>query len=424
MNHLHTSDSIWEIVQKNNYNISTDTRKDIVGSVFFALKGDNFDGGNFVEEALSKGASAVVTENKDKIRDGVYVVDNVLHTLQACAHTYRKTFTIPIIAIGGSNGKTTSKELLKKTLGTTYTIHGTDGSLNNHIGLPLSVLSMSRDTEIGIFEIGANHPGEHRDLLAILKPTHVVVTNNGMDHLEGFGSPEGSRLANKEIYDWAKLNQANVFVHKKHPDLLEDSLETSRILYPIQDFGVAQTTPLSFTYKAHSYTTNMVGSYNIENIELAVSIAEYFNVPSEKACNAVQEYTPTSKRSQFFHTEQNDFIVDCYNANPTSMQLALESFLKAPFTKKGVILGDMLELGTYAHDEHKKIVEYVGNAPLEVQIFIGPLFGAILKNTPGEHVWFQTTDEAKKWFATQNFIGFTFLLKGSRGIQVEKILDM
>ena len=407
-----------------NFNASTDTRKDLKGSVFFALKGDNFDGGNFIEEALSKGALAVVTENITKAQERVHIVENVLETLQKCASTYRELFTIPLIAIGGSNGKTTSKELLKKTLGQKYNIHGTDGSLNNHIGLPLSILSMSRNTEIGIFEIGANHPKEHLELLNILKPTHVVVTNNGMDHLEGFGSPEGSRLANKEIYDWSKLHHTNVFVHKKHQDLLEDSEGTSQVLYPGHEFTLAHTTPLSFMYRQSLYTTQMVGAYNIENIELAVSLAEYFEVTSEDACAAVCTYIPGSKRSQFLHTEHNDFVIDCYNANPTSMKLSLESFTESPFSKKGIIFGDMLELGNYAHEEHKKAVEHALSVPLEIRIFIGPLFGAVLEHIHGEFEWFENVGEAKKWFNAQNFKGITFLLKGSRGIQVEKILDL
>jgi UDP-N-acetylmuramoyl-tripeptide--D-alanyl-D-alanine ligase len=407
-----------------NFNASTDTRKDLKGSVFFALKGDNFDGGNFIEEALSKGAFAVVTENITKSQERVHIVENVLETLQKCASKYRELFTIPLIAIGGSNGKTTSKELLKKTLGQKYNIHGTDGSLNNHIGVPLSILLMSRNTEIGIFEIGANHPKEHLELLNILKPTHVVVTNNGMDHLEGFGSPEGSRLANKEIYDWAKLHHTNVFVHKKHQDLLEDSEGTSRVLYPGHEFTLAHTTPLSFMYKQSLYTTQMVGAYNIENIELAVSLAEYFKTTPEDACRAVCEYSPSSKRSQFLHREDNDFVVDCYNANPTSMKLSLESFLTSPATKKGVVLGDMLELGEYADEEHKKIFKYVLASPFSTRIFIGNFFKKALEGVSGDYVWFETSTEAHDWFTAQHFTGVTFLLKGSRGIQVEKILGL
>jgi UDP-N-acetylmuramoyl-tripeptide--D-alanyl-D-alanine ligase len=421
---MDTHNLILKALETCNFNVSTDSRKDLKGSVFFALKGEYFDGSDFVDEALSKGALAVVTQNINKAQEQVYVVENVLETLQKCATVYRETFTTPLIAIGGSNGKTTSKELLKAALKKKYRVHATEGSLNNHIGVPLTLFSMPRDTEIGIFEIGANHPKEHLELLSILRPTHVVVTNNGMDHLEGFGSPLGSRLANKEIYDWARIQGTHVFVHKQHTDLLEDSLSTSRTLYPNNEFTLAHTTPLSFTYKNTLYTTQMIGDYNKENIELAVSLAEYFEVDGAKTCTAMCEYIPGSKRSQFIHTEKNDFVVDCYNANPTSMKLSFDSFITSPFIKKGVILGDMLELGEYSNEEHMKITNHVFTVPLETRIFIGPLFGKALKDTSGEYTWFETIGEAKKWFDQQDFTGITFLLKGSRGIQVEKILDM
>lgn len=421
---MDTHNTLLTILQQNNYKISTDTRKVVTGSVYFALKGDNFDGSEFVQQALDKGAIAVVTEDHSKAGENVYVVESVLQSLQRLSSSYRNLFSIPLIAIGGSNGKTTSKELLKEAFGKKYRVHATEGSLNNHIGVPLSLFSMPRDTEIGIFEIGANHPKEHLELLEILRPTHVVVTNNGMDHLEGFGSPLGSRLANKEIYDWAKDNGAEVFVHKRHSDLLEDSKGSSQTLYPAHEFVVAHSTPLSFTYKEAAYETQMVGTYNIENIELAVSLAEYFKTTPEDACRAVCEYSPSSKRSQFLHRENNDFVVDCYNANPTSMKLSLESFLSSPANKKGVVLGDMLELGEYADEEHKKIVEYVLSSPLNTRIFIGNFFKKALVDVPGDYVWFETSPEAHEWFTTQQFTGVTFLLKGSRGIKVEKILGL
>lgn len=421
---MDTYETLLNILQKNNYKISTDTRKDVSGSVYFALKGDNFDGSEFVEQALDKGAIAVVTENQSKAGENVYVVESVLQNLQKLSSNYRSQFSIPLIAIGGSNGKTTSKELLKKSLSHKYKVHATEGSLNNHIGVPLSLFSMPYDTEVGIFEIGANHPGEHLELLDILRPTHVVVTNNGMDHLEGFGSPLGSRLANKEIYDWARDNKAEVFVHKSHLDLLEDSRGSSQVLYPTHQFAVAHSTPLSFIYKEASYETQMIGAYNIENIELAVSLAEYFKTNSEDACRAVCEYNPSSKRSQFLHKKDNDFVVDCYNANPTSMKLSLESFLASPATQKGVVLGDMLELGEYADEEHKKVVEYVLATPLSTRVFIGNFFKKALTDVSGDYVWFETSTEAHEWFTAQHFTNMTFLLKGSRGMQVEKILDM
>ncbi len=414
-------------LKRCNFKVSTDTRKDVSGSVYFAIKGDNFDGGDFVADALQKGAVAAVTENLNKVGENVYIVDNVLQSLQKLSSAYRDLFTIPIVALGGSNGKTTSKELLMKTLAQKYKVHATEASLNNHIGVPLSIFGMARDTEIGVFEIGANHPNEHLELLEILKPTHVVVTNNGLDHLEGFGTPEGARLANKEIFDWVRISgTASAFVHKSHPDLMEDSRDIERILYPDYELRILSGTPrpvsLAFSYENVSYTTHMMGAYNIENIELAVSIGNYFDVPLTSALEAVASYMPTGRRSQFLQKGGNDFIVDCYNANPTSMQLSLESFLDSTTKHKGVILGDMLELGTYAEAEHQKIVEFVLSQPLTVCVFIGPLFKKALEGMPGEYKWFETSEEARTWFIGQNFKDYTFLLKGSRGIQVEKVL--
>ncbi|MCX6703511.1 MAG: UDP-N-acetylmuramoyl-tripeptide--D-alanyl-D-alanine ligase [Candidatus Zambryskibacteria bacterium] len=419
---MNTIDIILKELEGNNYSISTDTRKDVAGSVYFALTGENFDGSAFIEDALAKGAVAVVTENKSKAGEHVYVVDSVLTALQKASTAYRALFNIPLIALGGSNGKTTSKELLKEALKSKYKVHATEGSLNNHIGVPLTLFSMPQDTEIGIFEIGANHPKEHLDLLEILNPTHVVVTNNGMDHLEGFGSPLGSRLANKEIYDWAKENNAKTFVHKNHPDLIEDSTGIERILYPEYTLATVPGTFLSFSYDDKKYTTQMIGNYNLENVELAVSIGQYFGVKKEDALDAVCNYAPSSRRSQFIQKDNIDFIVDCYNANPTSMKLSLDSFLTSAASQKGVILGDMLELGEYADDEHKKIVEYVLSAPLTTRIFIGIFFKKALADISGDFKWFETSDEAKIWFDQQNFSGFTFLLKGSRGLKMEKIL--
>jgi len=406
---------ISEILEKCDYTVSTDTRKNISGSVFFALRGENFDGNKFIEEALQKGALAVITDDPDNEGENVYVVENVLKTLQEAAVMYRKKFNIPIIVVGGSNGKTTSKDLIHDVLKTKYKVQATEGSLNNHIGVPLTLLSLKPDTEIAILEIGANHPGEHTELLNIIQPTHVVVTNNGMDHLEGFQSPSGVRQANKEIYDW----DATAFVNKKHPDLLEDSKKDKRILYPEENLETASGNFLTIMHASKSYATNLVGDYNIENIELALAVGKYFNIETEKALAAICGYTPLSKRSQLVAKNNITFIVDCYNANPTSMKASLKSFFNNTNAKKGIILGDMLELGSYSDIEHKKIVEYVSNQKPEAAIFIGPQFKKALK----DELWFPDSETAKTWFAKQNFDGFTFLLKGSRGMQIEKILS-
>ena len=403
------TDQIFQKLEKNDFKVSTDTRADLSGTVFFALRGDNFNGNDFVHTALAKGAVAAVSDDPKNSGENIFVVDSVLKTLQEMAQKYRQTFTIPIIAIGGSNGKTTSKDLTRDVLKTKYKTHATNSSLNNHIGVPLTLLSMPRDTEIAVFEIGANHPGEHLELLNIIQPTHVVVTNNGMDHLEGFGSPEGSRLANKEIYDWATEHSAVAFVNKNHADLLEDSDKLERIMYPENP--------------RLSYKTHLVGNYNYENIELALAIGAYFKVEEKEALRAIAEYQPLSKRSQSLTKNNIHYIVDCYNANPTSMTLALESFVASAPHPRGVVLGDMLELGSYTDVEHTKIVDFVLAQDLETAVFVGKYFGKALKNKVGNYQFFRAINEAKEWFAQQKFEGYTFLLKGSRGVQVEKILE-
>ena len=390
---------ILEILESNGFKVSTDTRKELSGSVYFALKGENFDGNQFTEEALNKGAVATVTEDAQE-------------TLQKVAGIYRDKFNIPIIAIGGSNGKTTSKELVREVLKTKYKVHSTPENLNNHIGVPLSVLSMSLDTEIGIFEIGANHPGEHLELLDIIKPTIVAVTNNGLDHLEGFGSPLGVRNANKEIYDWLVSHSGLAFVNKNLEDLMDDSENLKRTLYPESKFD------------GQEYKTNLAGDYNLINIHLALSIGKHFNINIDQAKDAIAQYKPSSKRSEFVEKDGINFIVDCYNANPSSMTLSLESFLRSTKSPRGVVLGDMLELGTYTDEEHSKIIRYLENQKLDSVIFIGPSFKKALENTTLRYEWFPDSKEASTWFKEQDFKNFTFLLKGSRGIKVETILEL
>ncbi len=414
---------IWQKLQENNFKISTDTRKDLVGSVYFALKGENFDGNNFVKEALSKGAIASVTDNPEKVGDKIYLVSDVLETLQFVANKYRKEFNIPIIVIGGSNGKTTSRELVGEVLKTKYKTYVTKENLNNHIGLPLSILQIPKDSEIGVFEIGANHKGEHTKLLKILEPTIVVVTNNGMDHLEGFGSPEGVREANKEIYNWAYENEVLAFVNKNLEDLVEDSYKLKRILYPEFELSYSNEKYLKINFEENDYVTNLIGDYNISNIQLTLSLAKYFNIDLHQALETLSQLKPFTKRSELLEKDGNTFVLDCYNANPSSMKLSLESFAKSFQKPKGVILGDMLELGKYSKEEHKKIVDQVREYNFDTVIFVGPNFKEVLDDS-FEYKWFTNSEEAKEWFNREDFKGFTFLLKGSRGIKIEQILDM
>ena len=424
MTHMSTTTEILKELKKCNFRVSTDTRKDVSGTIYFALKGDSFDGNNYIRSAIKNGAIFAVSDKPENKNEKVFIVDNVLKTLQEIAKEYRKLFKIPVIVIGGSNGKTTSKDLLVRVLDTKYKTHSTVGSLNNHLGVPLSILEMNKKTEIAVFEIGANHPMEHTDLLNIINPTFVVVTNNGMDHLEGFGSPQGVRKANKEIYDWAKLNKAKVFVNKKHKDLLKDSSGNKCIKYPTIDIKASNSSPIELSSGKIVFKTHLNGSYNLENIELAVCIGKYFKISKIKAFQAISKYIPSSKRSEFRTVNNIDFIVDCYNANPTSMKLSIQSFIKSTKGLKGMVIGDMLEMGIYSDAEHKKIIDLVKRQKIDSLIFIGKNFKKALKNFNLKYKWFPNSDLAKVWFKKQKFDGYTFLLKGSRGIKVEKILEL
>lgn len=414
---------IWQELQKNNFKISTDTRKDLSGSIYFALKGENFDGNNFVKEALEKGAVLSVTDNPEKVGENIYLVEDVLKTLQFVANKYRKEFNVPILVIGGSNGKTTSRELIGQVLKSKYKTYVTKENLNNHIGLPLSILQIPKDSEVAVFEIGANHKGEHAKLLNILEPDIVAVTNNGLDHLEGFGSPEGVREANKEIYDWAYENSSLAFVNKNLEDLLEDSSKLERILYPEIQLSYSHGDFLRINFEDVEYATNLVGDFNILNIDLALSVAKYFDIDIHTALEKISELKPFTKRSELLEKDGNTFILDCYNANPSSMKLSLESFANSFQKPKGVILGDMLELGSYSKEEHKKIVDQVKEYDFDRIVFVGPNFKEVLDNS-FEYKWFTNSKEAKEWFKKEDFKGFTFLLKGSRGIKIEQIFDM
>lgn len=390
---METIDQIWEKLQKSGYKVSTDTRKDVSGTVFFGIKGDNFDGTLFAKEAQEKGALVAVT-------------DNALHVLQTLARRYRETLNIPIIAIGGSNGKTTTRELTRTALKTRYKVYATEENLNNHIGLPLSIFSLDKSAEIAIFEIGANHPEEHLKLLEILRPTHVFVTNDGLDHLEGFGSEEGVRAANQEIRDWAVKNNVQIIVRSEHAKQITHSLF------------------LTIEFNSRTYETKLVGAYNLENINSALSIGETFEVDIEKGLEAIARYEPNLKRSQLVSKDGVQFILDCYNANPTSMRLALESFSHSPATYKGVILGDMLELGNSTNKYHKEILELIATQKLDLIVLVGENFSTALKNSPLKKAFcFLDWKSAQDWFDKENLEGWTILIKGSHGIKLDKILD-
>ncbi len=419
-----TSEEIYQLIASENLSISTDTRTVKSGDIFIALKGDNFDANTFATTALAQGAVYTIIDNPVyKIHDQYILVDDTLRTLQDLARLHRAQFTIPIIAIGGSNGKTTTKELVHAVLSKKYRTHVTTGNLNNNIGVPLTLLKMKADTEIAVIEIGANHPLEHTELLGILTPTHVLVTNNGADHLEGFGNLEGVRKANREIYDWARVHDTHIFVHRDITDLVEDSETPDRTLYPTQSYTSTSSMFAGVRYGDNDFTTTLFGAYNEPNILAAIAIGEYFDVPILQMRDAIATYTPTLKRSQIITGENYSVVLDCYNANPSSMELAVRDFFGHTTPgKRIVIIGDMLEMGDVEQQVHIQILELVANLAdaQDIVICVGPRFGISKDKFPFS--FYEHSTDAKVSFATLDLSDKTIFLKASRGIKLEDVV--
>jgi UDP-N-acetylmuramoyl-tripeptide--D-alanyl-D-alanine ligase len=423
---------------QNHPSITTDTRKIVPGSIFFALKGDNFDGNKFALDALQKGASYAIIDNEYYQQDSrCILVKDCLKTLQLLATYYRRSFDIPVIAITGSNGKTTTKELISSILASKYKTHFTKGNLNNHIGVPITLLSMPLDTEVAVIEMGANHQGEINELCIIAEPTHGLVTNIGKAHLEGFGGIEGVKKGKSELYRFLNLNNKTLFINKDEPFLEELSgVNHKKINYTIStdlsleepDYQIKcieNTEFLKVAFldeegKVHNVCTNLSGKYNLGNISTAIAIGKYFKVPSSSIVSALENYIPSNNRSQIVILNSNKIILDAYNANPSSMKVALDSLNSLETTEfKWAILGDMFELGEESTHEHKLIFEYAQKLKINKTIYVGKEFQKVI-NTDATH--FDNVDQLKEWFSIQNISNTTILIKGSRGMSLEKIL--
>jgi UDP-N-acetylmuramoyl-tripeptide--D-alanyl-D-alanine ligase len=404
--------------------ICTDTRNIEEGSMFFCLKGENFDANVFAEEALKKGAKYVVVDNAEyKTSDKCILVKDSLISLQDLANAYRKTFDITVLGITGSNGKTTTKELIAAVLSKKFKIHYTKGNLNNHIGVPLTLLSMPKDTEIAVVEMGANHIGEIAQLCEIAEPNYGIITNIGKAHIEGFGSLEGIIEAKTELYRFINQNAGILFVNSDDELLESQSVGLKRINYQKSE----TTKPLnsipffSLLWQNEEINTNLIGEYNFYNILAACEIGAYFGVAKEDIKDAIENYQPKNQRSQFIETANNKIVMDAYNANPTSMQAALDAFSKMKFENKYLILGDMLELGNISHDEHQKIYNTVQNYGFENAVFVGEEFFKI--NMDAKYLKFKEIDKAIEYFKSNKLKSKSILIKASRGIKLEKVLE-
>ena len=411
--------------------ITTDTRKITEESLFFALKGDNFDANTFTEEALEKGAKYVVIDNiKYHIDDRTILVDNTLKTLQDLAQFHRNYLKLPIISLTGSNGKTTTKELIHAVLYQKFNVKATIGNLNNHIGVPLTLLSFDETTEIGIVEMGANHQKEIEFLCEIAQPDYGYITNFGKAHLEGFGGIEGVIKGKSEMYDYLKNNNKTAFINLDDPIQVEKSKTINSYTFSTSDknadinFGKSNANPyVGVEYKNNIITSNLIGIYNSTNIKAAITIGHYFKVSDELIKTAINNYNPTNNRSQLSQKGSNRLILDAYNANPSSMTLALQNFIQIPESNKIAFLGDMFELGEESTFEHKNIVELLKKQTQIEFYFIGLEFNKVKFEQSNFH-FFATFEEAKSVISEKKFKNNYILIKGSRGMALERIVEL
>ena len=389
------------IKDKDSLCVSTDTRNLPAGCVFFALHGANFDGNKFAKQALEQGASLAVIDNPEYVlREGTLLVEDTLLALQDLARAWRRELGLHIIGITGTNGKTTTKELLATVLSTKYNLHYTQGNLNNQIGVPLTLLQVTRAHEMAIVEMGASHPGDIKELVDIAEPNCGLITNVGRAHLEGFGSFEGVQETKKELYDYLLDHQGFIFRNTDNP-------------YLAQMAGSLKTVP--YTTGTMPSGTHLVGEYNAENVSAAICVGEHFGISREQALEAIRQYVPTNNRSQKMQTANNQLIVDAYNANPTSMQAAINAFKGDTY-----ILGAMRELGEYSHLEHQNIVNMLAERKADCVFLVGEEY----LQTTSPYPVFENVDLLHKHLEEQPIKGKNILLKGSRSTKMEKLLDI
>lgn len=425
-----TISALYELFLRNP-KVTTDSRNCPLGSIFFALKGDTFDGNCYAAKALQEGCSYAVIDNPDYYLDErTLLVENVLKALQQLAHRHRKVIGLPIIAITGTNGKTTTKELLAAVLSTKYNLLYTEGNLNNQIGVPLTLLRLTHNHEMAVIEMGASHPGDIKELVDIAMPNYGIITNVGRAHLEGFGSFEGVVNTKGELYAYLRASKGKIFIKKENTDLQAIANGIEQITYGTSDEAfasghVVSSNPfLTFDWKQqgkiHTVDTHLVGAYNIDNLLAAVAVGRYFKIPAERISRAITAYEPANNRSQYKKTEKNELIIDAYNANPSSMQLALENFASLPVSPKALILGDMRELGPTSDSLHSEVLEQIKAGSYEKVYLCGPHFTAVGKKfTP-----FATTEALLEELRTNPLSGYHILIKGSHGMALEQTIEL
>jgi UDP-N-acetylmuramoyl-tripeptide--D-alanyl-D-alanine ligase len=410
--------------------IQTDTRKLIAGEIFFALKGPNFNGNTFAAKALETGAAAVVVDEDTGIEDErIFIFPDALKALQDLALHHRKQLPIPFLAITGSNGKTTTKELIHAVLSAKYKTSTTIGNLNNHIGVPLTILSVPTDTDIAVIEMGANHQKEIESYCRYTLPTHGIITNCGKAHLEGFGGIEGVRKGKGELFDFLRSHDGTAFIMWDYDYFHDMSIGIPHVItYGTKDAEVTgqvlqgepflQVRMTGGTSVKH-ISTQLVGDYNLPNIIVAVAVGEYFNVPAELIVSAIEHYSPTNSRSQLIKKGNNTIILDAYNANPTSMKAAIENFAKLHQQDKYVCIGGMMELGDESVAEHQSIVDLLERFSWKEVLLTGGDFSKVNHH----YHYFDNAVLARDWLISASPQNATLLIKGSRSMKMETLLE-
>lgn len=405
--------------------VCTDTRAIQKNDLFFALKGDNFDGNKFAQQAIESGAGFAVIDDPEFQTEKTILVDDVLTALQSLSSYHRDQLKIPVIGLTGSNGKTTTKELIAAVLSTTFKTAFTKGNLNNHIGVPLTLLSINASHQMAVIEMGANHQKEIEFLCSLCKPDYGYITNFGKAHLEGFGGIEGVIKGKTELYNFLRENSKTVFINHEDPIQIEKSQGIAKVTFGESqaDINIKQINPgaseLQANYRGQIIKSNLTGSYNFPNMSAAIAMGEHFGIDVSKIKEGIENYFPSNNRSQVTKTERNTLIVDAYNANPSSMEAAIKNLEAFNAKNKWAVLGDMFELGEHSAEEHQKIADLAINASFEKVILIGEAFA---KTKAESALQFTDTVSLLEWLGENALEGKTILLKGSRGMAIEKAI--
>lgn len=409
----------------NSTGVCTDTRQIKENCLFFCLKGENFNGNTFAKKAIEKGASYSIIDEKEYQTENTILVNNVLEVLQKLANHHRKQLNIPFIGITGTNGKTTSKELINSVLSQYFKTTCTQGNLNNHIGVPLTLLSIKKDCEIAIIEMGANHIGEINELCEIAVPNYGIITNIGTAHIEGFGSKEGVIQTKNEMYNFISKNGKLIFTNNDDSLLQKLSSNLNKYTYGKTNADctsslLSESPNIKLKWNNFTVNSNLYGAYNFYNILLAICVGQYFKVPTQKIINGIETYVSSNNRSQLIKLDGKEIYLDAYNANPSSMEVAINSFATNKSANKLMILGDMLELGKVSIDEHQNIINKAYELNIDT-VFIGNHFSEAEEKYG--FMYFKNTEDLISHLEKNNITSSSILIKGSRGICLEKVVE-